>query len=120
MFQHMIGDKSNFMSLSESKSGNVTFGNDAPRKIKGKGMVKLSNGKWKVQDVFFVDGLKHNILSAIQVCDRGCDVFFTYKYCKIKFVPSGQLVAKGIRIEKNIYVLKEGKEECHPSKYDES
>jgi hypothetical protein len=33
---------------------------------------------------------------------------------------SGQLVAKGIRIENNVYVLKEEKEECHLSKYDES
>ena len=30
------------------------------------------------------------------------------------------MVAKGIRIENNVYVLKEGKEECRLSKYDES
>ena len=61
----MSGDKSKFLSLSENKSGNVTFGNDAPGKIKGKGMVKLSNGKGKSQDMLFVDGLKHNLLSVI-------------------------------------------------------
>ena len=33
--KHMTGDESKFMSLSENKSGNVTFGNDAPWKIKG-------------------------------------------------------------------------------------
>ena len=38
--KHMSGDKSKFMSLSENKLGNVNFGNDAPGKIKGKGMVK--------------------------------------------------------------------------------
>ena len=59
----MTGDKSKFLFLSESKSRYVTFGNDAPRKIKGKGMVGLSNGKGKAQDVLFVDGLKHNLLS---------------------------------------------------------
>jgi hypothetical protein len=37
----MMGDKGNFLSLSESKSGNITFGNDARGKIKGKGMVSL-------------------------------------------------------------------------------
>ena len=42
--KHMTGDKGNFLSLSESKSGNITFGNDALGKIKGKGMVILSNG----------------------------------------------------------------------------
>jgi hypothetical protein len=93
----MTRDKSDFLSLSESKSGNVTFGNDAPGKIKGKGMVSLSNGKGKAQDVLFVDGMKHNMLSVIQVCDRGCKVDFTSKDCKIKSLNSRQLIAKGIR-----------------------
>lgn len=83
-------------------------------------MVSLSNGKGKSQDVLFVDGLKHNLLSVSQVCDRGCEVIFTSKDCKIKSVNSRQLVAKGIRKETNVYVLKEEKEECHLSKYDES
>jgi hypothetical protein len=45
--KHMTGDKGKFLSLSEIKLGNVTFGNDSPGKIKGKGMVSLSNGKGK-------------------------------------------------------------------------
>jgi hypothetical protein len=73
--EHMIGDKSKFLTLSDSKSGNVTFGNDAPGKIKGKGMVSLSNGKGKAQDVLFVEGLKHNLLSVSQVCDQGSSCF---------------------------------------------
>ena len=78
----MTGDKSKFLSLSESKSGNVTLGNDALGKIKGKGMVKLSNGKGKYQDVLFVDGLKHNILSVSEVCDRGCEFFSPLKVAR--------------------------------------
>jgi hypothetical protein len=117
--KHMTGDKSKFLTLSERKSANVTFGNDAPGKIKGKGMVSLSNGKGKAQDVLFVEGLKHNILSVSQVYDRGCEVLFTSKDCRIKSENSGQLVAKGIRTENNVYVLKEEKEECHLRKYDE-
>jgi hypothetical protein len=95
--KHMMGDKSKFISLSESKLGNVTFGNDAPGKIKGKGMVSLSNGKGKSQDVLLVDGVKHNLLSVSQMCDKGCEVVFMSKECKIKSVNSGQVVAKGIR-----------------------
>jgi hypothetical protein len=67
--KHMNGDKDNFMPISKIKTGNVTFGNDEPGKIKGKGMVNLSNGKGKSQDVFLVDGLKHNFLSVSQMCD---------------------------------------------------
>jgi hypothetical protein len=93
----MKGDKGKFLSLSESKSRKVTFGNDAPGKIKGKGMVSLSNGKGKAQDVLLVDGPKQNLLSVSQMCDRGCEVVFTSKDCKIKSTKSGQVVAKGIR-----------------------
>jgi hypothetical protein len=118
--KHMTGDKGKFLSLSESKSGNVTFGNDAPGKIKGKGMVSLSNEKGKSQDVLLVDGMKHNLLSVIQMCDRGCEVIFTSKECKIKSVNSGQVVAQGIRTENNVYVLKEDREESHLRKHDES
>jgi hypothetical protein len=118
--KHMMGDKGKFLSLSERKLGNVTFGNDARGKIKGKGMVILSNGKGKAQDVLLVDGLKHNLLSVSQMCDRICEVVFTSKDCKIKSVNSGQVVAKGIRTENNVYVLKEDREECHLRKHDES
>jgi hypothetical protein len=112
--------KDKFFSISKRKIGNVTFGNDEPGKIKGKWMVSLSNGKGKSQDVFLLDGMKHNFLSVSQMCDRGCEVVFTSKYCKIKSVNSGQVVAKGIRTKNNVYVLKEEKEECHLIKYDES
>jgi hypothetical protein len=95
---------------TESKSGTVTFGNDSPRKIKGKGMVSLSNGKGKAQDVLLVDELKHNLLSVSQMCDRECEVLFTSKDCKIMSINSGQVVAKGIRTENNLYVLKENRE----------
>ena len=54
------------------------------------------------------------------MCDRGCEVVFTSKDCKIKYVNSGQVVAKGIRTKNNVYVLKEDKEECHLRKHDES
>jgi hypothetical protein len=116
----MNGEKSKSLTLSENKSGNVTFGNDAQGKIKGKGMVSLSNGKGQDQDVLFVDGLKHNLLSVNQVCDKGCEVVFTSKDCKIKALSLGQLIAKGIRTENNVYVLKEEKEECNLRKYHEN
>jgi hypothetical protein len=58
--KRMTGDKDKFIFISKRKSGNVTFGNDEPDKIKGKGMVSLSNGKGKSHNVFLVDGLKHN------------------------------------------------------------
>ncbi len=69
--------------------------------------MNLSNGKGKAQDVLFVDGLKHNLLSVSQMCDKGCEVLFINKDCKIRNTSSGKLVAKGVRTENNVYVLKE-------------
>jgi hypothetical protein len=83
-------------------------------------MVNLSNGKGKAQYVLLVDGLKHNLLSVSQMCDRGCKVVFTSKDCKIKSTNLGQVVAKGIRTENKVYVIKKDREECHLRKHDES
>jgi hypothetical protein len=115
----MTGDKSKFLLLKENKLS-VTFGNDAPGKIRGKGLVSLSNGRIKAQYVLFVDGLKHNLLSVSYICDRGCEVTFTTKNCKIKTINKRELIAKGVRTENNVYVLKEDKEKCHLRKFDES
>jgi hypothetical protein len=65
----------------------------------------LSNGKGKAQDVLLVDGWKHGFPGVIQMCDRGCEVVFTSKDCKVKLVNSGQVVAKGIRKDNNVYKM---------------
>jgi hypothetical protein len=117
---HLTGDKSNFLLLKENKSRSVTFGSDSPGKIRVKGLVSLSNGRSKAQDVLFVVGLKNNLLSVSQICDRGCEVTFTGKNCKIKTVNTGEMIEKGVKIENNVYVLKEDKEKCHLRKFDES
>jgi hypothetical protein len=113
----MTGDNNKFLSISKRKTVNVTFGNDELDKIKGKGMVSLSNGKGKAKDVLLVDGMKHNLLSVSQMHEIGCEVVFTSKDCNIKFVNSGQVVAKDTRTDNNVYVLKE---DSHLSKHDES
>jgi len=54
------------------------------------------------------------------MCDRGCKIIFTAKDFKIKFEKTGKIVAKGIRTDNNVYVLKEEKQEFQLSKFDES
>jgi translation elongation factor P/translation initiation factor 5A len=98
----MTGDKDKLLPICKIKTGNVIFENDEPSKIKGKAMVSLSNGKGNSQDVLLVDDLKHNLLSTSQMCDRGCEEVFMSKYCKVKNVNSGQVVAKGIRTDNDV------------------
>ena len=72
----MTGDKYKLISYNVlEKEKNVTFGNDSPVVIKGKGFVFLKE-KVKAGNVMYVDGLKHNLLSAIQMRDQGNEVVF--------------------------------------------
>jgi hypothetical protein len=50
--KHMTGDKEKFITLSERTAGKVTFGNNAPGKVRGTGMVSLSNGKEKLRTCY--------------------------------------------------------------------
>lgn len=60
--RHVPRDKSKLFSWKPVEKGNLTFGNNAPSKIVGKGLFNLVNGRGKSKDVLFVDGLKHNLL----------------------------------------------------------
>jgi hypothetical protein len=94
--KHRTGDKDNLMSISKRKIGNVILKNDEPSKIKDRGMVILSNDKGDAQCILLVDGLKHNLLSTSQKCDRGSEEVFMSKECKVN-VNLRQVVNKGIR-----------------------
>ena len=77
--RHMIGDKDKLLAYSAlEKEKNVTFGNDTPATIKGKGSVFLKE-KVKANEVMYVDGLKHNLLIVSQMCDQGTEVVFSSK-----------------------------------------
>lgn len=93
----MTGDRSKFVTCDEKKFGNVTFENDKAGKIKGKGSVSLDNGRGKARDVLFVDGLKANLLSVSQMCDKGCEVLFRAQDCEVRSSTRGKTFIKFIR-----------------------
>ena len=41
----------------------------------------IVKGEVKLNQVSYVDGLKHNLISISQLCDNGLDVFFKIKFC---------------------------------------
>eukprot|EP00253_Pinus_taeda_P009556 PITA_09556 len=74
--KHMTGDNEKRESYTALEKGKkVSFGNDTPAAIKGKGISQLKE-KVKAGNVLYVDGLKHNLLSVSQMCDNGTDVIF--------------------------------------------
>jgi hypothetical protein len=62
--------------------------------------------------VLYVDGLKQNLLSIIQMCDQEHNVIFHSKCCKVMDVDTGKTIIKVVGTLGNVYVLEEGKERC--------
>jgi hypothetical protein len=82
--KHMTGDQNKFLTLKEEKGGNVTFRYNASARIVGKGTISIDYGKTKTKNVFYVERLKHNLLSFSQMCDQGYNLTFHSKGCEIR------------------------------------
>ena len=116
----MTGDKEKIHSYNAlEKEKKVSFGNDTPAVIKGKGSVFLRE-KVKARNVMYVDGLKHNLLSVSQMCDQGNEVAFRSNGCVVRELDTGETVIKGTRTPNNLYILKGGQQQCYLSKNDEN
>jgi len=66
----MTGDVSKFISISLKQDGHVTYGDNNKEKVLGKGTIG-NESSLLIHDVLYVEGLKHNLLSISQLCDRG-------------------------------------------------
>lgn len=108
----MSGDKRIFLSWKLVSKGNVTFGNNAPSNIVGKGIVNLTNRRVKAKDVSFVHNPKHNLLSVSHMCDIAYDVLFKSKNCQTKSERIGEIVVQVVRIDSNVNVLKGKIDKC--------
>ena len=120
MFKTHDRCKDKILAYSALENENkVTFGNDTPVVIKGKGFVFLKENV-KANEVMYVDGLKHNLLSVSQMCDQGTEVVFSSKYCVVRDLDTGKAIIKGKITPNNLYILKKCKEQCYLSKSSEN
>ena len=79
----MTGDESKFAFLTKKNGGYVTFGDNAKGKIIGQDNIG-NNTSSLIENVLLLDGLKHNLLSISQFCDKGSKVIFEASHCIIK------------------------------------
>ena len=68
--RHMTRDESKFAFLKRRKEGYMTFGDNGKGRIIEHGSIG-NNSSSLIENVLLVDGLKHNILSISQLCDKG-------------------------------------------------
>jgi len=79
----------------------VVFCNGKSGTIIGIGKIgePLSNS---IEDVYLVDGLKHNLLSMSQLCDKDNLVVFTSNRCLVVNMDTRDIVLRG-KLHKNVY-----------------
>nr|ABH08430.1 putative integrase [Beta vulgaris] len=88
--KHMTGDKTKFLSLTTYEGGSVTFGDNKKGNIVAMGKV--------------VEGLKHNLLSISQFCDKGNTVKFDKEKCLIINIKTKKVILEGTR-KGNTYIV---------------
>jgi len=100
--KHMTGDASHLTNLKLKPAGYVTYGDNNRGRILGVGIG--GDDKVIIKDVLLVDGLKHNLLSISQLCDKGYKITFEPNLCLIADPKSSETVLMGKRVN-NVYML---------------
>ena len=101
--RHMSGNASLFIELTKQSSGSITLGDKGKCDIIGIG--KVGNGSSNfINDVYLVDGLKYNLLSISQLCDKGNKVIFDKDKCEIQNIETGNVILVAPR-NNNVYAM---------------
>ncbi|KAH9651322.1 Integrase catalytic domain-containing protein [Citrus sinensis] len=102
--RHMTGNYAWFSSFTKIENGgDVSFGDNSKGKILGIGNVgKVSSTL--IENVCFVENLKHNLISISQLCDKGYKVIFDKFSCVIENSCDGKTLFVGNRCG-NVYII---------------
>ena len=98
----MTGDFSKFSTFTKKDGGLVNFRDNAKGKIIGIGNVDNSFSPI-IENVLFVDNLKHNLLSISQLCDKVYRVVFKTSKCLIENACSKEVIF--VEKEKMMFTL---------------
>eukprot|EP00253_Pinus_taeda_P021180 PITA_21180 len=111
----MTSDKEKLQPYNAlEKENKVSFGNDTPAVIKGKGSILLKE-KVKARNVMYVNGLKHNLLSVSQMCDQRNEVVFRSNGCVVRELDTGETIIKASKNPKQVKTEDCGEDEDYPS-----
>eukprot|EP00253_Pinus_taeda_P036700 PITA_36700 len=95
---HMTGNIALFSTLDKNMKSEVTLGTDRKVSVMAKGEVKIftKQGERKtIADVYYVPGMRCNLLSIGQLVQKGYNVFFVNDVCTIMDIaPSKRCIAE--------------------------
>jgi len=97
--RHMTGDTSNFLSLKAHQGGGVSFGGGKKGSILGIGKIGRSADN-SINNVHYVEGLKYNLLSISQICDKGNEVKFMSESCVVTNCATKKIAMSAKRVKK--------------------
>ena len=97
----MTGNKELFATLSSFEGGNVSFGGGEKGKIVGIGNIGKKPSPI-IEDVYLVNGLKHNLLSISQLSDKNFDVVFKSDKCIVSL--NNEVIFIALR-KYNVYIF---------------
>ncbi|KAK2993369.1 hypothetical protein RJ640_008970 [Escallonia rubra] len=89
-------------AMEVGEGGNVTFGDNSQGRIKGKGTI--GKEPHSIENVLYVEGLKHNLLSISQFSDKGFKVIFEASQCTILSLKNNETILVGSR-DNNVYSI---------------
>eukprot|EP00253_Pinus_taeda_P025630 PITA_25630 len=95
---HMTGNIALFSALDQNVKSKITLGTDSKISVMGKGEVKIFTKKGEkktIADVYYVPGMRCNLLSIGQLVHKGYNVFFKNDVCTIMDIaPSKRCIAE--------------------------
>ncbi|KAL8097999.1 hypothetical protein AgCh_030940 [Apium graveolens] len=106
--------RKNMNGFKEKVGPSVSYGDGNLGKILGYGKIKLGNVI--IEDIALVTGLKHNLISVSQICDRGYHVNFYEEHCEIVSKSDDKIAMTGVRhgnlYEARVSTNTDGSEVC--------
>ncbi|KAI3678149.1 hypothetical protein L6452_37430 [Arctium lappa] len=90
--KHMTGQKEMLSNFKDKYCGPVKFGNDQHSPIMGYGDMVQNNVT--IKKVSYVEGLKHNLFSIGQFCDKDLEVNFKAKTCSVSTEKGEELLVE--------------------------
>ena len=82
----------------------MTFGDNGKGRIIGHGSIG-NNSLSLIENVLHVDGLKHNLLSIGQLCDKSFKVIFESSHCIIKDSHNDKIIFMSHRMKMFILLI---------------
>ena len=103
MLKTYEGRQKSIHGLKAKNRGDVTFGDNSKGQIEGIGTIGNKSSIF-IENVLLVNGLKHNLLSISQLCDKGFKVVFECMNCHVIDVRTNNIIFFG-HCHGNVYVV---------------